>query len=143
LEFEREWAPGVPGGVPELAVPLAIGMGPVAEAPGEPAMTMPPEPARGLEDLSEGLEAEGDILPNPAIKSRMLACFEADVKDWRLLGKEGMGNFLGSASLPKLPPDVFKAGLLGLDTISGVEGVGGGVDGGGVVEGAGTGVVDD
>lgn len=48
-----------------------------------------------------------------------------------------MGNFLGSASVPKLPPEELKAGLLGLDTISlgvGVAGVGGGVEGGGVVE---------
>lgn len=82
MEFERECAPGVPGGVPALAVPLlAIGMGPVAEVPGEPGRTTPPEPVSGFEDLSEGFEAEGDILPNPAIKSRILACFEAEVKD--------------------------------------------------------------
>lgn len=43
---------------------------------------------------------EGDILPSPAMRSRMLACLEADVKDWRLLGKEGKGVFFSSP----LPP---------------------------------------
>ena len=50
---------GVPGGVPTV-----------------------PEPARGLLERRAGLgEGEVDTLPRPAMRSLMLACFEAEVKD--------------------------------------------------------------
>lgn len=74
FELERV-AGGVPGGVPNDPEPL---MGRVAGP-------------------------EGDILPKLAIKSRMLACLEADVKEERDLGKAGWGNALAPPSEEPLP----------------------------------------
>lgn len=106
FELDREGV-GVPGGVPIEPDPVAVAFGVVpgdAKAPDplEPNVPVPlpkvPEPERGLEPRRAEFEAEGDILPRPAIRSRMPACLEAEVKDPRLLIGPGMGIFFTSPS---------------------------------------------